>query len=189
MTEQDLRCLECENGHLTASLFADDFQHEGQPVHVDGLECYVCGQCGADPVFPDQIRRNERRIADAKRRSDGRMTGDEIRAVREQFGLSQQEASELFGGGVNAFSKYERGAVLQSVAMDRLLKATAYYPFLLDFLRIESRQAERETPRAEVARYQAGPRLDLRAGAFSSRALTGNVVDLSSVDSRWARVA
>ena len=76
MTELNLRCLECDTGHLTASLFSDDFQHEGQVVRVDGLERYVCELCGADPVFPDQIRRNERRIADAKRRSDGRMTGE-----------------------------------------------------------------------------------------------------------------
>lgn len=189
MTEQELHCLECENGRLSAALFADDFQHEGIPIHVDGLECYVCGQCGADPVFPDQIRRNERRIADAKRRSDGRMTGDEVRAVREQFGLSQQEASELFGGGVNAFSKYERGAVLQSVAMDRLLKATAFYPELIDFLRAESQLAGGVDPRIEVAHYQAGPRLDLRAGSFTSRSLAGNVVELSSADQWRVRAA
>jgi len=164
---------------LTASLFSDDFQHEGQVVRVDGLECYVCELCGADPVFPDQIRRNERRIADAKRRSDGRMTGDEVRAVREQFGLSQQEASELFGGGVNAFSKYERGAVLQSVAMDRLLKVAAFYPFVLDFLRIESRIATGAGERVAVERYQAGAKLDLRSQAYGSRSIAGKVVELA----------
>lgn len=184
-----LHCPECDRQTLEPSVWAHDFKHEDRVVHVDGLECYLCSNCGADPVFPEQIRRNERRIADAKRRSDGRMTGDEIRAVREQFDLSQQEASELFGGGVNAFSKYERGAVLQSVAMDRLLKATAFYPILIDFLRAESQLASGVDSRIEVAHYQAGPRLDLRADSFTSRSLAGNVVELSSADQWRVRAA
>jgi HTH-type transcriptional regulator/antitoxin MqsA len=174
-----LHCPECDQPSLAPSVWAADFRHEDTQVHVDGLECHVCAQCGADPVFPDQIRRNERRIADAKRRSDGRMTGDEVRAVRERFGLSQQEASELFGGGVNAFSKYERGAVLQSVAMDRLLKVAAFYPFVLDFLRIESRIATGAGERVAVERYQAGAKLDLRSQAYGSRSIAGKVVELA----------
>lgn len=82
-----------------------------------------------------QVRRNHARVVDARRRADGLLTGREIRALRKSLGLSQKDASEVFGGGTNAFSKYERGEVVQSVAMDRLLRLVARYPLLLDDLR------------------------------------------------------
>src|SRR3546814_19359545 len=123
MTSNSMICPSCELGNLVPSVFADDFRHNDSSVHVEGLECYVCDRCGADPVYPDQIRRNQLRIADAKRKAEGLLTGSEVRSIREYFGITQQEAATIFGGGANAFSKYERGDVLQSVAMDRLLKS------------------------------------------------------------------
>lgn len=128
-------CLECDTGRLHPSTWQADFRHGDASVHVGELECYVCDQCGADPVFADQIRRNDRRIADARRQADGLLTGDEIHALRDHLGLTQQQAAMLFGGGANAFSKYERGAVIQSVPMDRLLRLVASQPVLLERLR------------------------------------------------------
>lgn len=64
----DLTCLECNEDSLSPSLWEAGFRHVEGQVHVAGLECYVCKLCGADPVFPDQIRRNQRRISDARAR-------------------------------------------------------------------------------------------------------------------------
>ena len=154
MTSNSMICSSCEQGNLFPSVFADDFRHNDSSVRVEGLECYVCDQCGADPVYPDQIRRNQLRIADAKRKADGLLVGSEIRSIREHLGITQQEAAVLFGGGANAFSKYERGDVLQSVAMDRLLKAAAFFPDLFDFLRVEAGVASCPESRISVHEYQ-----------------------------------
>lgn len=135
MSKQPILCPVCEEGHLHEDCFAGDFKHGEQTVHVDDLECCRCDACGADPVLKDQIRRNHLKVADAKRRMDGLLSGGEIKALREYLRLSQSEAAELFGGGANAFSKYERGDVLQSKPMDRLLRVTARFPFLLHALR------------------------------------------------------
>lgn len=137
MSKQLMICPVCEEGHLHEDHFAGEFKHGNQTVHVDDLECYRCDVCGADPVLEDQIRRNHLKVADAKRRMDGLLSGDEIKATREFLHLSQSEAAELFGGGANAFSKYERGDVLQSKPMDRLLRLSARFPFLLNALREE----------------------------------------------------
>lgn len=156
MNSNYMICTNCEQGHLVPSVFADDFRHNDTTIRVDGLECYICDECGADPVYPDQIRRNQSRIADAKRKSGGLLIGSEVRSVREYLGITQQEAAVLFGGGANAFSKYERGDVLQSVAMDRLLKAAAFFPDVLEFLRIEAGVAARPDVHIGVHEYQAG---------------------------------
>lgn len=135
---ETMTCTECEKGHLVASTYGDDFRHGGALLHVEGLECYICDHCGADPIYTDQIRRNQLRIADAKRSHDGMLTGAHICAVRKQLGLTQAQASEVFGGGANAFSKYERGDVIQSAAMDKLLKVAQFMPDAAEFLRIEA---------------------------------------------------
>lgn len=137
MSNEPILCPVCEEGRLHEAHFDGDFKHGDKVVHVDDLECYRCDACGADPVLEDQIRRNHLKVADAKRHMDGLLSGGEIRALREFLHLSQNEAAELFGGGANAFSKYERGDVLQSKPMDRLLRVTARFPFLLNALREE----------------------------------------------------
>src|SRR3546814_12730423 len=136
MTSNSMICPGCELGNLVPSVFADDFRHNDSSVHVEGLECYVCDRCGADPVYPDQIRRNQLRIADAKRKAEGLLTGREVRSIRDYFGITQQEAATTFGGGANAFSTYARGDVYQRAAMERLLHAAAFIPDLIDFLRV-----------------------------------------------------
>lgn len=137
MANEKLTCPVCEEGQLHESHYEGDFKHNGKTVHVTDLECYRCDTCDADPVFEDQIRHNHRKIADEKRRIDGLLTGDEIKAIRERLGISQTEAADMFGGGANAFSKYERGDVLQSKAMDKLLRVAAHYPFINGILREE----------------------------------------------------
>lgn len=132
-------CPVCEQGTLTPIRYADDFEHHNTTIHVEDLEAYQCDVCGADPVLEGQIRRNHARIADGKRHADGLLTGGEIRDIRTALGLSQQEAALLFGGGANAFSKYERGDVSQSIAMDRLLRMVGRHPQLLQELRGQAR--------------------------------------------------
>jgi HTH-type transcriptional regulator/antitoxin MqsA len=40
----------------------------------------------------------------------------------------------MFGGGLNAFSKYERGEVIQSEAMDKLIRVSCRYAEAWNYL-------------------------------------------------------
>ncbi len=59
---------------------------------------------------------------DQKRVIDHRLISGEIRKFRKSHKLSQKKASELFGGGPKAFSKYERGEVIQNKSLDILMR-------------------------------------------------------------------
>lgn len=166
MSNSKLICPLCEWGVLTARTYSDTFQHHGLDLTVDGLEGYLCAACGADPIFEDQIRRNHLRVIDARRRADGLLTGAEIRALREHLGLTQKEASEVFGGGANAFSKYERGEVVQSVPMDRLLRLVDRYPLLLEDLK-GGKAAGELVPANQVAEYVNGETVQIKARGLS----------------------
>ncbi len=58
-----------------------------------------------------------------------------IRGVRRKLGLGQREAAALFGGGVNAFSRYETGKAQPPLALLKLLRLLEHHPELLPEVR------------------------------------------------------
>jgi HTH-type transcriptional regulator/antitoxin MqsA len=146
MTDKDtILCPVCDVGSLTPARYSDLFSHNGGKILVEDLEKYECSQCDDAPIFTDQVRRNQIKIADAKRRAEGLLTSDQIRKVRDKLGLSQSGAANAFGGGGNAFSKYERGEVLQSFAMDRLLRLAVDLPGAMSLLASYAGETPRES--------------------------------------------
>ena len=149
-------CPSCEEGKLAAAVYSDTFQYNGDPIQVGNLECYRCANCGEATFAPEQIRRNNARVADAKREADGLLTAAEIRQAREILQLSQHDAAIMFGGGQNAFSKYERGEVVQSASMDKLIRVALQFPIALAYLR--SRAGFKSAVECEVIDIQVRQR-------------------------------
>jgi HTH-type transcriptional regulator/antitoxin MqsA len=58
-----------------------------------------------------------------------------IAEVRKKLALDQREAAEIFGGGVNAFSRYENGKTKPPMALVKLLKLLDRHPELLSEIR------------------------------------------------------
>lgn len=54
-----------------------------------------------------------------------------IVSVRKKLNLDQRQAGEIFGGGVNAFSRYELGKTRPPLATVKLLKLLNNHPELL----------------------------------------------------------
>ncbi|MFO1431462.1 MAG: type II toxin-antitoxin system MqsA family antitoxin [Candidatus Competibacteraceae bacterium] len=115
------QCPICTTGELAFFQEPDQIQYKGKTLSVE-VEYAVCQHCGEEMILPDQIKRNDCRVRDAWRKADGLLTGAEIAELRQKLRLTQQEAAKVFGGGVNAFSKYERGEVIQSEGMDKLMR-------------------------------------------------------------------
>jgi len=141
---------------------------------VHGLEHSVCDVCGEEPVLTAQIRRNQKKVADAKRRADSLLTSENILTVRQRLGLTQQDAAALFGGGANAFSKYERGDVIQSVPMDRLLRLMDICPFLLPVL--QKVAGAEVIVDAQTASYEKGISVCVNDRHYRSRKVPGEQV-------------
>ena len=56
--------------------------------------------------------------------------------VRKKLALGQREAAEIFGGGVNAFSRYETGKTKPPLALVKLFKLLDRHPDLLNEVRL-----------------------------------------------------
>ncbi len=54
-----------------------------------------------------------------------------IVSVRKKLDLGQREAAEIFGGGINAFSRYESGKTKPPLALVKLLMVLERHPELL----------------------------------------------------------
>lgn len=127
---QDLDiCAKCGSVHFVEKLISDTVDFRGLTLDVEGLRFNSCSTCGHRTASNEQAVANEQTIRrayaeerDMLRTRDGLLSSDEISAIRKKFTLTQRDAAILFGGGPNAFNKYESGEVLQSVAMDRLLR-------------------------------------------------------------------
>ena len=116
-----MKCLICEVGKLIPARRTETLHYKNRVLNVQGFWVSDCELCGACLVTPSQAKANQRMMADAERQADGALVGDEIKAVRDLMGLNRGEASKVFGGGPNAFSKYERGEIHPSEAVNKLL--------------------------------------------------------------------
>lgn len=145
MTTHAQTCPICGEGRLEARVAKNSVEYKGKSAVLDAHYA-VCDACGSEQTNAAQARMNKRAMLAFKKRVAGLLTGAEVRAVRERLGIKQQEAARLFGGGPVAFSKYENDDVMQSDAMDKLLRVAANVPGAFAYLR---QQATGEGPLIE----------------------------------------
>jgi HTH-type transcriptional regulator/antitoxin MqsA len=81
-----------------------------------------CNSCGEGVLTVADMRATEKKLHDFRASIDGLLTSDEVRQIRKRIDMSQKVAAEIFGGGPNAFSRYERGVATQVKAVDVLLR-------------------------------------------------------------------
>lgn len=69
-----------------------------------------CNSCGEGIISPEDNKSVALEIQEQRSRIDGILTPVEIAKIRKHLNLNQKDASRIFGGGINAFNRYERGA-------------------------------------------------------------------------------
>lgn len=116
-----MTCKLCKSENVKRYDEAEAISYKGSIIQV--LITYsVCDNCDREFITKPQILRNEAALRSAKKKFDGLLSAQEIIRARKELSLTQEQASRVFGGGRNAFSKYERGEVSQSAAMDKLIR-------------------------------------------------------------------
>jgi HTH-type transcriptional regulator/antitoxin MqsA len=126
-------CNLCHSYEISILKAKDSFTYKGQKIEFE-VEYSVCNSCGKEFIDSQQIQKNDATILNAKKFADGLLSSEEIQEIRTNLGLTQEMASKVFGGGENAFSKYESGKVAQSAAMDKLLRLAEEFPFVFNWL-------------------------------------------------------
>lgn len=93
-----------------------------------------CQACGEGIINPEDNKAVQVNIQEEKARIDGLLTPQQIQKIRKFLKLNQKEASRLFGGGINAFNRYENGVTPIPKPLSMLLTILEKHPSQLDEL-------------------------------------------------------
>lgn len=103
-------CPICDHGVLQTRTYGRDMQHKGVDISVEGLQYDYCPDCEAEMTSPAQLDQNAKIIREAfiaervrVKHEQNLLTGAEIRLIREHLGITQKQASKIFGGGPPPF--------------------------------------------------------------------------------------
>ncbi|MDQ2822647.1 MAG: type II toxin-antitoxin system MqsA family antitoxin [Pseudomonadota bacterium] len=99
------------------------FFHGKKKYVVEDQSYAKCNLCGAKGFIPGQQAENHQVVSDFQKSIPDYVSPSDVLAVRERYSLTQRQASQIFKGGVNGFSKWERGVTFPSGATAMLIKA------------------------------------------------------------------
>lgn len=126
-------CPACRTGQLHPATRVRQFSPRGYAVSVE-LQTSRCDQCGIETTRASQHKDNLARLAARKAQYGSVLMGEEILALRKQYGLTQQQASLLFGKGKIAFSRYENETTYPDDTTSLLLKLAIESPAVMKSL-------------------------------------------------------
>ena len=108
------------------------YTYKGESTILPQVTGNFCTACDESILDAAESRRTMKlTLAFNKQINASIVDPDFIVGVRKKLDLDQREASEIFGGGVNAFSRYENGRTKPSLALVKLLKVLDRHPDLL----------------------------------------------------------
>lgn len=145
MNTEASQCPICGHDDMRKKVGTETFQYKGKNFDYPNYITYECQSCGEAIVDKKTLKESGRAIRDFYRQVDGLLTSQEIRRIREtKLWLTQDKASELLGGGAKSFARYENSEVIQSKAMDKLLRILDNDPSILTVL-TRNVEAQKET--------------------------------------------
>ncbi|WP_312291388.1 type II TA system antitoxin MqsA family protein [Stutzerimonas nitrititolerans] len=131
-----MKCPVCGGAELVHDTRSLPFTYKGQTTEIADVTADWCDACDESLTGPAESERVMRAMNEFRQQVNAQDGNQElIRSVRKQLRLSQREAAELFGGGPNAFSRYERGSTEAPQPLVQLFKILGRHPELIDELR------------------------------------------------------
>ena len=131
-----MKCPVCGAAELIHDTRDLPYTYKGETTviaSVTGDFCPACAESVLDADESDRVMQAMREFA--KQVNAAMVDPGFITQVRKKLALDQREAAEIFGGGVNAFSRYENGKTRPPLALIKLLKLLDRHPELLDEVR------------------------------------------------------
>lgn len=127
-----MKCIECDSGEYIHDVRDMPYIYKGKKTVIPAVSGRYCSHC--DAVLVDNV--DAQRVSEAMIEFNKQVNATladplYIQRVRKKLKLDQRQASQIFGGGVTAFSRYETGKATPPVALVKLLKILYKHPDLL----------------------------------------------------------
>lgn len=128
-----MKCPVCGAAELIHDTRDIAYTYKGEATTIAAVTADFCPACDESITDSAETERVMQEMQAFNRQVNAAMVDPGfITAVRKKLNLGQREAAEIFGGGVNAFSRYENGKTSPPLALVKLLKLLDRHPDLLD---------------------------------------------------------
>lgn len=132
-----MKCPTCGTGNLVAATRNMPYTYKGEKTVIRAVKGGYCDNPKCREVVMDmgESTRTSREMLAFNKKVNARLTPIALIAtVRKQLDLTQQQAAKVFGGGPNAFSRYESGKTKPPVALVKLFHVLQRHPDLYEEL-------------------------------------------------------
>ncbi len=127
-----MKCSVCGESHLVSEIRDLPYTYKGESTVIPAVAGGFCKACGEMILDSEEAARVNAMMLEFNKQVNAASVDPEfIVSVRKKLALDQREAAEIFGGGVNAFSRYENGKTKPPLALVKLLKVLERHPDLL----------------------------------------------------------
>ncbi len=131
-----MKCPVCGAAELIHDTRDLPYTYKGETTLIlaaTGDFCPACAESVLDAGESNRVMREMR--AFSKQVNAAIVDPHFITSVRQKLAIDQREAAEIFGGGINAFSRYENGKTKPPLSLVKLLRLLERHPDLLNEVR------------------------------------------------------
>jgi HTH-type transcriptional regulator/antitoxin MqsA len=131
-----IKCPACGDARLVRDTRDMPYTYKGESTTIPAVTGDFCPACGEAVLDAGESARTSALMLEFNKEVNASIVDPAfIASVRKKLKLDQREAAEIFGGGVNAFSRYENGKTKPPLALVKLLKVLDSHSELLDEVR------------------------------------------------------
>lgn len=131
-----MKCPVCGQADLVSDTRDIKHTYKGASMTVAAVTGQFCPACSEAVLGTAEARRVMAEISAFTKRVNASIVDPQfIASVRKKLALDQREAAEIFGGGVNAFSRYETGKTKPPLSLVKLLRVLDRHPEILNEIR------------------------------------------------------
>ena len=131
-----MKCPVCGAAQLIHDTRDLPYTYKGETTTISAVTADFCPACDESITNMMETERVMREMQAFNKQVNAAIVDPSfIINVRKKLDLGQREAAEIFGGGVNAFSRYENGKTKPPLALVKLLKLLDRHPDLLTEIR------------------------------------------------------
>ena len=131
-----MKCPVCGATELIHDTRDLPYTYKGETTTIPAVTADFCPACDESITDMPETERVMREMQAFNKQVNATIVDPAfISSVRKKLDLGQREAAEIFGGGINAFSRYENGKTKPPLALIQLLKLLDRHPDLLSEVR------------------------------------------------------
>ncbi|WP_208491711.1 type II TA system antitoxin MqsA family protein [Escherichia coli] len=131
-----MKCPVCHQGEMVSGIKDIPYTFRGRKTVLKGIHGLYCVHCEESIMNKEESDAFMAQVKAFRASVNAETVAPEfIVKVRKKLSLTQKEASEIFGGGVNAFSRYEKGNAQPHPSTIKLLRVLEKHPELLNEIR------------------------------------------------------